>query len=143
MLRKYFSSVTIAASNIVRHHNVMDRLRQDYPRLYAKIFIFNFPFTVTKNDLLVTHRIRDVRVGDVVELDQVREVGGPTTLLKGSPLLKPGLVKVLATVMEHGRGAKQEKQEHKQRKGRRPCKRIKPHSTTLRIQDILISKYNK
>lgn len=107
--------------------------------LYAKIFIHNFPFTVTRHDLITMHRMKDVRVGQVLRLDKIREVGSPSYTLKGAPLLPEGSVEVLATVVEHGKGARRVTLPHKQRKGPRPTKAISPHKTVLRIQDIIIN----
>lgn len=115
------------------------KIRTEAPNVYAKLFIHNFPFTVARNDLLTTHRMKDVQVGQVLKLTQIREVGSPSYTLKGAPLLPEGAVEVIATVMEHARGAKKTTMPHLQRKGPRPVKTIKPLTTVLRIQDIKIN----
>lgn len=117
----------------------LGKLGRQTPNLYAKLLIHNFPFTVTRNDLLKTHRMKDVQVGQVLRLDRIREIGSPDYTLKGAPLLPEGSVEVFATVMEHGRGARQVTMPHKQRKGPRPTKAISPLTTVLRIQDIRIN----
>ena len=116
----------------------LTKLTQTGP-LYAKLLIHNFPFTVTKHDLIRTHRMRDLEVGQIVKLDQVREIGSAQGILKGAPLLPGGSVEVLATVMEHGKGARKVKMPHRQRKGPRPTKAIKPLTTVLRVQEIKIN----
>lgn len=118
--------------------DALGRLKGQAPNLYAKLLIHNFPFTVTRNDLLTTHRMKDVQVGQVLRLDRIREIGSASYTLKGAPMLPEGSAEVLATVMEHGRGARKVQMPHKQRKGPRPTKAISPLTTVLRIQDIRI-----
>lgn len=120
--------------------DALQRLRSELPNAYAKIFIHNFPFTVTRHDLITTHRMKDVEVGQVLKLSQIRELGTPSFTVKGAPLLPDGAADVIATVMEHSRGAKKVTLPHRQRKGPRPVKTIKPLTTVLRIQDIRINE---
>lgn len=115
------------------------RVHAETPNLYAKVLIHNFPFTVTRNDLITMHRMGDVRVGQVLRLGRVREVGGPSCVLRGAPLLPEGTVEVLATVMEHGQGARRVSMPHRQRKGPRPTKAIKPAMTVLRVQHVRVN----
>lgn len=115
------------------------KIKKESPRLYAKLLIHNFPFTVTRSDLLTTHRMKDVKVGQVLRLTRIREIGSASYTLKGAPLLPEGSVEVVATVMEHTEGAKKKVMPHLQRKGPRPNKTIKPLVTVLRIQDIQIN----
>ncbi len=126
--------------SVSKFSEALCRLKTEVPNLYAKLLIHNFPFTVTRNDLLTTHRMKDVKLGQVLRLDRIREVGSASYTLKGAPLLPEGVVEVLATVIEHGTGAKHIKMPHKQRKGPRPTKAIIPLTTVLRIQDILIKE---
>ena len=116
----------------------LSKISSQHPNVYAKLLIHNFPFTVVRTDLLVTHRMRDVLVGDVIELDEVREVGSADYKLRGLPLLPKGAVRVRAVVMEHTEGAKKRARMRRQRKGRRPMRTIKPLITSLRIQDVLV-----
>lgn len=107
--------------------------------VYAKLLVESFPFSVVRTDLIITHRIPSVQVGDILVLDEICEVGSTDYKLCGLPLLPKGAVKVTATVMEHGHGKKIRARMRRQRKGRRPMKTIKPRTTTLRIQDIIIN----
>lgn len=118
----------------------LSKIRTEVPNLYAKLLIHNFPFTVARHDLLKTHRMKDVQVGQVLRLNQIREIGSPSFTLKGAPLLPVNSVEVFATVMEHGKGAKKTTLPHKQRKGPRPVRTIRPLTTVLRIQDIKINE---
>ena len=76
------------------------------PRLFAKLYIHNAPFTVHPGDRIVTHRMPDVRPGDVLVLDRVRAVGSEHASLEGSPILPRSVATVTAVVLEHTRGAK-------------------------------------
>lgn len=116
----------------------LERIQSQYPNVYARLLIYNFPFTVVRSDLVVMHRIKGVQVGDIIELDRILEVGSKDYKLQGQPCLPAGSVKVRATVMEHTNGAKKRAKMRRQRKGRRPLLTIKPLVTTLRIQDIVI-----
>ncbi|PJF20057.1 Aconitate hydratase [Paramicrosporidium saccamoebae] len=118
--------------------DALGRIQSQQPSVYAKLLIHNFPFSVVRTDFIVTHRMPDVQVGDVITLDEVREVGSARYKLRGLPLLPGGAVKVTATVMEHSNGLKQRARTRKQRKGRRAMRTIKPRTTTLRVQDIVI-----
>lgn len=115
------------------------KLKSQSPNMYAKILIHNFPFSVTRHDLITTHRIRDLQVGQIVTFGSIREIGSPSYILRGAPLLPEGSVQVVATVMEHGRGARKVSMPHRQRKGPRPTKAIKPATTVLRVQEIQIN----
>lgn len=117
----------------------LGKIKGQHPHLYAKILIHSFPFTVSQTDLIATHWIKDTQVGDVLTLDEVREVGSPDYKLCGLPLLPKGSVQVRATVVEHTRGAKTRARMRKQRKGRRALRTIKPLMTVLRIQEIVVS----
>ena len=116
----------------------LEKIQSQYPNVYARLLIYNFPFTVTRSDLVVMHRIKGVQVGDIIELDRILEVGSKDYKLRGQPCLPAGSVKVRATVMEHTHGAKKRAKMRRQRKGRRPLLTIKPLVTTLRVQDIII-----
>lgn len=116
----------------------LTKMARQYPNIYAKLNIMNFPFTVSRHDQIVMHRMKDVQVGDTVRLDRVRELGSPDYTIQGRPWVSPRFFEIHATVMEHGRGAKVTAKTPKQRKGHRRHVTIKPLTTTLRIQDIKI-----
>lgn len=130
-----FSPVRLPMSTFA---GALARVGSEAPNLYAKVLIHNFPFTVAKHDLITTHRMKDVRVGQVLRLSRVREVGSPSFTLRGAPLVPEGSVEVLATVLEHGKGALKITMPHRQRKGPRPVKILAPPMTVLRVQDICI-----
>ena len=118
--------------------DLLKRAASEYPSLYAKVNIFNFPFTVTRHDTITMHRLKDVPLGAKLKLTNVREVGSPSVTIKGQPWIDRKLVSVEAIVIEHGRGAKVQAKQPKRRKGHTPLRTIKPLTTTLLIRDIRI-----
>ncbi len=133
LLKRLFSS---GESSLTR--DLLTKVSDQYPKLYAKVNIFNFPFTVSRQDRIVMHRLKDVRVGDILKLDRVREVGSTDYIIKGRPWVDPKYCHVEACVVEHGRGSKVQAKQPKKRKGHQRNKTIKPLTTTLLIRDIQI-----
>ena len=59
---------------------------------------------LTPRDLLLTvPRLRDVKAGDVLALDEIHELGSREYTLCGNPVIPQNRVKVDATVVEHQR----------------------------------------
>lgn len=116
--------------------DALSKLQTESDRLYCKIMLYSFPFTVTISDLITLHRLKNVPIGSRILLSQIKEIGSPSFSLKGNPLINPKFIKIEATVMSHGRGSKTSAAPKYQRKGRRPVKNLKPHTTTLRISRI-------
>lgn len=142
-LRRLFSSTTTSmtsssSSSPSITRDLLEKVSEQYPKLYAKVNIFNFPFTVSRQDRIVMHRLKDVQVGDIIKLDRVREVGSPDYTIKGRPWINPEYCHVEACVIENGRGAKVLAKEPKRRKGHQRKVTIKPLTTTLLIRDIKI-----
>ena len=100
--------------------------------------IFNFPFTISRQDQIVMHRLKDVQVGDIIKLDRIREIGSTDYTIKGNPWINSKFCHIEACVIEHGRGAKVAAKEPKKRKGHQRKVTIKPLTTTLLIRDIKI-----
>lgn len=119
--------------------NLLQKVAEDYPRLYAKVNIFNFPFTVSRQDRIVLNRLKDVKIGDILKLDRIREVGSPNFTIKGHPWINPQFCNIEACVIENGLGAKVKAKEPKKRKGHQKNSTIKPLTTTLLIRDIKIN----
>ena len=107
--------------------------------LYAKVVVNAKAFTVTKYDTITMHRLTDTRVGDLIQLDQVYEVGSKEYVVKGKPFISPQWLDIKARVIENGRGARQVAEGRiTQRKGRRKKVSIKPHITMLRIEELAV-----
>ncbi|XP_065912370.1 large ribosomal subunit protein bL21-like isoform X2 [Dysidea avara] len=105
--------------------------------LFAVVHISGRQFKVTKNDLIVIHRI-PAEVGSQIVLEKVLLVASENFSLIGTPLLRKETVKVNATVVEHTRLAKVIIFKKKRRKGYKKKKGHRENVTTLRINDITI-----
>lgn len=136
------STVTENIENIERIsiQEALSKLQSENNKLYCKVMIYSFPFTVTLSDLITLHRLKNVPIGSRILLSQIKEIGSPSFSLKGNPWIDPKFIRVEATVMSHGRGSKVSAAPKYQRKGRRPVKNLKPHITTLRISRIQINE---
>lgn len=118
--------------------SLLQKVAEEGPNFYAKVNIYNFPFTVSKYDTITMHRLKDIQVGSVLKLTNVRELGSQSWTIKGRPWIDPQTVHVEALVLEHGRGAKVKAKQPKRRKGHTPLRTIKPLTTTLLIRDICV-----
>lgn len=133
-LKRFSSASSVPAST----GSLLQKISEEYPRLYAKVNIFNFPFTVSRQDRIVLNRLKDVKIGDILKLDRIREIGSPNFTIKGHPWINPKFFNIEACVIENGRGAKVKAKEPKKRKGHQKNSTIKPLTTTLLIRDIKI-----
>lgn len=141
LIKRLFSAQTSAAiNNTDTTSSVLKKISDQYPNFYAKLNIFNFPFTVSRQDRIVLHRLKDVKVGDILKLDRIRELGSPDFTIKGRPWINPEFCHVEACVVEQGRGEKVKAKEPKKRKGHQRNVTIKPLTTTLLIRDIIIKE---
>ncbi|KAJ3132628.1 hypothetical protein HK100_005182 [Physocladia obscura] len=59
------------------------------------------PYFVALNDVIITMRMNDLELGDVIELDRVREISSEDYILQGNPYVHPSYFKVKAVVIEH------------------------------------------
>ncbi|KAJ7903682.1 ribosomal protein L21-like protein [Mycena olivaceomarginata] len=95
---------------------------------------------LTPRDLLTVPRIRDVKVGDLVALSAIHELGSREYTLRGNPVIPPSSgLRVHATVVEHTKGAMEFIFKKKRRKGYQKLIQHKQPYTRLRIGDIEIS----
>jgi len=83
-------------------------------------------------------RIPDVKVGDVLTLDAIEELGSRDYTLRGSPTIPTSKVRVDATVVEHTKGPMEFIFKKKRRKGYRKTIQHKQPYTRLRIGRIEI-----
>lgn len=144
LIKRLFSAQTTSAAAgatataTENTSSLLKKFSEQYPNFYAKLNIFNFPFTVSRQDRIVLHRLKDVKVGDILKLDRIREIGSSDFTIKGRPWVNPEFCHVEACVIEHGRGEKVKAKEPKKRKGHQRKVTIKPLTTTLLIRDIKI-----
>ncbi|KAI9229463.1 MAG: ribosomal protein L21-like protein [Piptocephalis tieghemiana] len=113
----------------------LDHLRSQ-PQHYAIVDLLGRSYLVTRNDIVVLSRANDLRVGDSLRLDRVREVGSKDYTLKGAPLLNPAHCSVKATVIEHPSSSQITITKFKKRKNYHRRYLFKHRHTLLRISDI-------
>ncbi|TEB36754.1 hypothetical protein FA13DRAFT_1787118 [Coprinellus micaceus] len=87
------------------------------PSQYVVASFVGKKYILTPRDLLTVPRLRDVRVGDVLALDAIHELGSRDYTLRGTPTIAPERVSVQATVVEHTKGSMEVKFKKKRRKG--------------------------
>lgn len=85
-------------------------------------------------------QLKDVKVGDVIRLDKIHEVGSRDYTLRASDgqFLKADSVHVRATVVEHTKGKMEETVKFKKRKGYKKTIKNKSKYTRLRIGEIVL-----
>ncbi len=106
--------------------------------IYAKTVVSGRKFTVSVNDVIITHKLVDSKVGDIIKLDRVFELGTPSFTLRKDELIAPEYHRVIATVLHQQRGQKVFRKIVKRRKLRLPVRNLKPHFTVLRIKEISV-----
>ncbi|KAH9975828.1 ribosomal protein L21-like protein [Lactifluus volemus] len=114
-------------------------LIRSQPNQYVIACIAGHKYLLASKDLLTVPRLNDVRVGDVLSLSQIHEVGSREYILRGRPVIPTNQVSVEATVVEHTKGKMEHIFKKKRRKG---YERTIPHKQTytrLRIGPIHIS----
>lgn len=107
----------------------------------SQYFIATFvgkKYLLAPRDLLTVPRLKDVKVGDVVQLDQIHELGSREFTLRGNPTIPTSRVQVHATVVEHTKGKMEFIFKKKRRKGYQKTKRHKQTYTRLRVGSIEI-----
>ncbi len=113
-------------------------LIRSQPSQYVVASFLGREYILTPRDLLTVPRIRDVKVGDVLTLDAIHELGSREYTLRGNPTISPSKVRVEATVVEHTKGAMEYIFKKKRRKGYRKTIQHKQPYTRLRISNIEI-----
>ena len=81
------------------------KLSAENNELYATVELKNRPHQVAKNDIIITQRMNDLKLGDVVSFDRVREIGGKNWVLRGNPFILPEYFSIKGVCIEHNRAA--------------------------------------
>lgn len=113
----------------------VQKLREQL-RYYAVAEIAGRPFLITKNDKVIVNRLKDVKVGDVLKLDKVRELGSKDYTLKGSPYVPENIFNINATVIEHTKSKLIQIVKKKRRKNYKRTIEHKQTHTVLRISNV-------
>lgn len=81
-------------------------------------------------------RLKDVKVGDVLRLSDIHEIGSREYTVRGNPVIPSEHVRVEATVVEHTKGRMELIFKKKRRKGYERTVQHKQTYTRLRIGPI-------
>ncbi|KAA1470332.1 hypothetical protein DENSPDRAFT_864645 [Dentipellis sp. KUC8613] len=111
-------------------------LIRDQPSKYVIASLAGRKYLLTPRDLLTVPRLNDVRVGDVLSLQQIHEIGSREYTLRGNPDIPSDRVTIRATVVEHTKGKMEEIFKKKRRKGYERTIKHKQTYTRLRIGPI-------
>lgn len=114
------------------------QLIRSQPSQYVVASFLGRKYILTPRDVLTVPRIPDVKVGDVLALDAIEELGSREYTLRGNPTIPTSKVKVDATVVEHTKGTMEYIFKKKRRKGYRKTIQHKQPYTRLRIGNIEI-----
>ncbi|KAG0311118.1 hypothetical protein BGZ97_012073 [Linnemannia gamsii] len=105
-------------------------------RYYAVAEIKSRPYLITKNDIIVLDRLKDVKLGDVIELNQIKELGSKDYAIQGAPYVSSEYYSIKATVIEQPKGKIVETFKKKRRKHFQRRYHIKPLHTLLRVSEL-------
>ncbi|GBE86370.1 predicted protein [Sparassis crispa] len=114
-------------------------LIRSQPSQYVVASVAGRKYLLAPRDLLTVPRLKDVRVGDVLALSEIHEVGSREYTMRGNPVIPPEKVKVAATVVEHTKGKMEVIFKKKRRKGYQKTITHKQTYTRLRIGPIDIT----
>jgi large subunit ribosomal protein L21 len=103
------------------------------PSQYAVAAVAGRKYLLSPRDLLTVPRLNDVAVGDVLELENIHELGSREYTLRGTPHLSSDVVKITATIVEHTKGQMEFIVKKKRRKGYKKTIQHKQTYTRLRI----------
>ena len=143
--RRSLSHVSPAAARAIHTGAVVPnstaaalQLIRSQPSQYVVASFAGRKYILTPRDMLTVPHLRDVKVGDVLALDEIHELGSREYTLRGNPVISPNTVKVEATVVEHTKGKMEFIFKKKRRKGYRKTIQHKQPYTRIRIGDIEI-----
>ncbi|PCH44275.1 hypothetical protein WOLCODRAFT_165030 [Wolfiporia cocos MD-104 SS10] len=111
-------------------------LIRSQPSQYVVASVAGRKYLLAPRDLLTVPRLKDVRIGDVLQLSEIHEVGSREYTMRGNPTIPAGKVNVQATVVEHTKGKMEVILKKKRRKGYQRTITHKQTYTRLRIGSI-------
>ncbi|KAF9324963.1 hypothetical protein BGZ89_002274 [Linnemannia elongata] len=129
------SSSTASPSTSSSDDSQISLLRNQL-KYYAVAEIKNRPYLITKNDIIVLDRLKDVQLGDVIELNQIKELGSKDYAIQGAPYVSSEYYSIKATVIEQPKGKIVETFKKKRRKHFQRRYHIKPLHTLLRVSEL-------
>ncbi|KAF9371421.1 hypothetical protein CPB97_001971 [Podila verticillata] len=126
---------TTSPTSVLNAESPINLLRNQL-RYYAVAEIKNRPYLITKNDIIVLDRLNDVKLGDVIELNQIKELGSKDYSIQGQPYVSPEYFSIKATVIEQPKGKMIETFKKKRRKHFQRRYQFKPLHTLLRVSEL-------
>ncbi|RPD64362.1 hypothetical protein L226DRAFT_611905 [Lentinus tigrinus ALCF2SS1-7] len=118
--------------------NALSLIRSQ-PSQYVVASLAGRKYLLTPRDLLTVPRLKDVKVGDVLKLSDIHEIGSREFTVRGNPVIPSEQVRVEATVVEHTKGRMEVIFKKKRRKGYERTVYHKQTYTRLRIGPIDIA----
>ncbi|KII87519.1 hypothetical protein PLICRDRAFT_177262 [Plicaturopsis crispa FD-325 SS-3] len=128
-----------AQTHLPTHTSSALQLIASQPSQYIIASLAGRKYLLSPRDVLTVPRLHDVKVGDVLALSDIHELGSREYTVRGNPTLSPDAVRVEATVLEHTKGAMEIKVKKKRRKGYKKTIKHKHPFTRLRIGPIDIT----
>lgn len=133
-----------ASTSRTAAHNTSSALSllRSQPSHYIVASIYRRRFLLTATDLLTVPRLKDVKVGDVIQLDKIHELGSRDYTMQASEgdFLPSDVVSCQATVVEHTKGKMEQTVKFKRRKGYEKTIKHKGMYTRLRIGGIKVGQ---
>ena len=126
---------TTAASSPANASNALELIRSQ-PSQYIIASLAGRKYLLAPRDVLTVPRLNDVKVGDVLKLSDIHEIGSREYTMRGDPVLPSDQVRVEATVVEHTKGKMETIFKKKRRKGYERTVHHKQTYTRLRIGAI-------
>ncbi|KAH9823285.1 hypothetical protein DFH28DRAFT_1118689 [Melampsora americana] len=114
-------------------------LLKSQPSYYIKAKILGKFYRLSNHDLLTLPYIKDLKVGDLIQLTKITEIGSRSFTFKSKDhqtFLDDQWVDAKALVVEHSRGMMLTTVKKKRRKGYLKTIKNKPYFTKLRISNI-------
>ena len=131
-----FFATSASPYSIVQHKDSDNHMGEDVPESFAVVKLSGTQYKVTLDDVVTTHKIKGVKVGEKVEIDEVLLIGTRDQTTVGRPLIPNA--KVIATVEEQTRDKKLIVFKKKRRKGYKKKQGHRSYITVLRIDDIVV-----
>ncbi|KAJ1983842.1 hypothetical protein H4R34_001033 [Dimargaris verticillata] len=138
------SPVPTSNNPVARPHSdetkaLVHRLRNQ-AKYYATVKVRGKCYTVTEGDLIVTDRMVDLSLGDVLNLDAVVELGSKDYTIVGKPLVSTDYFTIKAVVTEHPVSSTVVTTKFKKRKDYHKTIEYQPRYTLLRIAKLDVNK---
>ncbi|KAI5965010.1 hypothetical protein KGF57_000803 [Candida theae] len=105
--------------------------------LYAIMRLYNMPYLVTKGDTIyLPYKMKNVKVGDVLNLNDVTTLGSTTHTLNIKTGIDPSIYELRASVVEITREPLYQVVKKKPRCRRTKTTNVEPYQTVLRINEL-------